>query len=218
MIHLESKCLCKLLGNHCPSPYVLKSRPFHLEFKWLGQLLWSHCASPCIPWLVMHPRKPLLFFQFEDKVYQFVKQAGFIGMQFCSMLPVSVMDHNVDRLSLSAQWTNTHREIFCTWVWKQTETQPRQENSMTDNVAMRWELPLVQAEKSSALGFESKTETQPRQENSMTNNVGNTMGTASSSGSGKHGCTIESNHKLWLHSGITFCCCQRFLKMVGSVK
>jgi hypothetical protein len=67
---------------------------------------------------------------------------------------------------------------------------------MTDNVAMRWELPLVQAEKSSALGFESKTETQPRQENSMTNNVGNTMGTASSSGSGKHGCTIESNHKL----------------------
>jgi hypothetical protein len=67
---------------------------------------------------------------------------------------------------------------------------------MTNNVAIRWELPLVQAEKSSALWFESKTETQPRQENSMTNNVGNTMGTASSSGSGKHRSTIESNHKL----------------------
>jgi hypothetical protein len=58
----------------------------------------------------MHPRKSLLFLQFEDKVYQFVKQAGFIGMQFCSMLPVSVMDHNVDRLCLSAQWTNTHEK------------------------------------------------------------------------------------------------------------
>ncbi len=149
MVLLEFKCLCKLLWSHCTSPYVLKSRPFHLEFKWLGKLLWSHCASPCIiPWLVMHPRKSLLFFQFEDKVYQFVKQAGFIGMQFCSMLPVSVMDHNADRLHLSAQWTNTHREIFCTWVWKQTKTQPQQENSMTDNVAIRWELPLVQAEKS----------------------------------------------------------------------
>lgn len=121
------------MGSDCASPYVLKSRPFHLEFKWLGKLLWSHCASPWIPWLVMHPRKSLLFFQFEDKVYQFAKQEGFIGMQFCSMLPVSVMDHNVDRLRLSAQWTNTHREIFCIWVWKQTETQPRQENSMTDN-------------------------------------------------------------------------------------
>jgi hypothetical protein len=61
----------------------------------------------------MHPRKSLLFFQFEDKVYQFVKQAGFIRMQFCSMLQVSVMDHNVDRLRFSAQWTSTHREILC---------------------------------------------------------------------------------------------------------
>jgi hypothetical protein len=135
MVHLEFVCLCKLLWSHRTSPYVLKSRTFHLEFKWLGKLLWSHCASPRIPWSVMHPRESLLFFQFEDKVYQFVKQAGFMGMQFCAMLPVSVIDHNVDRLRLSAQWTHTHRETFCTRVWKQTETQPRQENSMTNSVA-----------------------------------------------------------------------------------
>jgi hypothetical protein len=52
----------------------------------------------------------------------------------------------------------------------------------------------------------------------MTNNAGNTMGTASSSGSGKHRSKIESNHKLWLHSGNTFCHWRSFLKMVRIVK
>jgi hypothetical protein len=98
-------------------------------------------------------------------------------------------------MPLSSTDRQPQRNLLHTGL-KADRNSTKAENSMTKNVAIRWELPLVQAEKSSALGFESKTEIQPRQENSMTNNAGSTMGTAASSGSGKRGSTIESNHKL----------------------